>query len=95
MGGNRFRNMMNQARANDQRRQMEGPAGSRRDAENTPRPQFQHFSPEDKARATRAAVERQQKHMMKSRGIDLDDATLEGAELAKLKAISRAQAEAQ
>lgn len=95
MGGTRFRNMMNQAHANDQRRQIDGPAGPRAGGEDAPSPRAQLFSPEDKARATRAAVERQQKLMMKAKGIDLDDPSLEGTELAKMKAISRAQAEAQ
>ena len=86
--------MMEKARANDERRQMGQPPISRRGEEDSPRPPPRRFTPEEKARATRAAVERQQNIMMKASGIDLDDPSLDSAELQKRRAIARAKAEA-
>lgn len=86
--------MMQKARANDERRQMGIPPRSRGGGEDTPRPPPQHFTPEEKARAMRAAVERQQNMMMKADGIDLDDPSIDSAELQKRRAVARAKAEA-
>lgn len=90
-GGSRFQRMMNQAKINEQQRAAGiAPGASPRSREDRPAA----MSREQKEKAVKEAVERQQKLMAKSRGIDLDDPTLSGAELAKKKALSRAQAEA-
>lgn len=97
-GGSRFSRMMNQARQNDDRQEAGmAPRASPRSPQEVARRAAQPapVSKEEKERAIRAAVERQQKMMAKARGIDLDDPTLEGAELARKKALSRAQAESQ
>lgn len=97
-GGSRFSRMMNQARQNDDRQEagMAPRASPRSPQEKAKRAQQPApVSKEDKERAIRAAVERQQKLMSKARGIDLEDPSLEGAELARKKALSRAQAESQ
>ena len=93
-GGDRFQRMMQQAQTNDQRQAAGIPQVSvqntrpwRADA----RPLL--LSKEEKERALRAAVERQQNMMAKARGINLDDPTLEGTELAKKRALSRASGE--
>ncbi|CAM9996966.1 unnamed protein product [Ascophyllum nodosum] len=93
-GGDRFQRMMQQAQTNDQRQAAGIPPVSvqntrpwRADA----RPLL--LSKEEKERALRAAVERQQNMMAKARGINLDDPTLEGTELAKKRALSRASGE--
>lgn len=95
-GGSRFRNLMNQARNNREREQMGGlPRASARSAGGgPPAAPRETFTKEEKARAVRAAVERQQKLMAKAKGIDLDDPSLDGPELQRMRAISRAQAEA-
>lgn len=92
-GGGRFQRMMNQAQSNDERKA----AGmSPRTSPRSPGRQqpAAPVSRADKEAAMKAAVERQQKLMSKARGIDLDDPTLGSAELAKKKALGRAQAEA-
>ena len=94
-GGDRIQRMMQQAQTNDQRQAAGIPPVS---AQNT-RPSRADARPlppskEEKERALKAAVERQQNMMAKARGINLDDPTLEGTELAKKRALSRAQAEA-
>ncbi len=97
-GGSRFSRMMNQARQNDDRQEAGmAPRASPRSPQEVAKRAAQPapVSKEEKERAIRAAVERQQKMMAKARGIDLDDPTLEGAELARKKALSRAQAESQ
>ncbi|CAM9826543.1 unnamed protein product [Ectocarpus sp. 12 AP-2014] len=98
-GGSRFSRMMNQARQNDDRQEagMAPRASPRSPQEVAKRAAVAQapVSKEEKERAMKAAVERQQKIMAKARGIDLDDPALEGAELARKKALSRAQAEAQ
>lgn len=93
-GGGRFRHMMNQAMVNDERMAMGGGASTRPSGGDGRKPQAPYITKQEKERALREAVDRQQKLMAKARGIDLDDPTLEGAELARKKAISRAQAEA-
>eukprot|EP00903_Cladosiphon_okamuranus_P007760 g7516.t1 len=97
-GGRRFSRMMNQARQNDDREEAGmTPRASPRSPQEVARraQQAAPVSKEEKERAIREAVDRQQKLMSKARGIDLDDPTLEGAELARKKALSRAQAESQ
>ncbi|CBJ33292.1 hypothetical protein Esi_0455_0006 [Ectocarpus siliculosus] len=98
-GGSRFSRMMNQARQNDDRQEAGmAPRASPRSPQEVAKRAAAAQAPvskEEKERAIKAAVERQQKMMAKARGIDLDDPTLEGAELARKKALSRAQAEAQ
>lgn len=101
-GGSRFSRMMNQARQNDDRQEAGmAPRASPRSPQEVAKRAAQAaagpapVSKEEKERAIRAAVERQQKMMSKARGIDLDDPNLEGAELARKKALSRAQAESQ
>lgn len=98
-GGSRFSRMMNQARQNDDRQEAGmAPRASPRSPQEVAKRAAAAQAPvskEEKERAIKAAVERQQKMMAKARGIDLDDPALEGAELARRKALSRAQAEAQ
>lgn len=101
-GGSRFSRMMNQARQNDDREEAGmAPRASPRSPQEVAKRAAQAatgpapVSKEEKERAIRAAVERQQKVMSKARGIDLDDPNLEGAQLARKKALSRAQAESQ
>lgn len=97
-GGSRFSRMMNQAKQNDDRLEagMAPRASPRSPQEIAKRAQQPApMSKEEKERAVRAAVERQQKLMSKARGIDLDDPSLEGAELARKKAVSRAEAVSQ
>ncbi|CAB1100812.1 unnamed protein product [Ectocarpus sp. CCAP 1310/34] len=98
-GGSRFSQMMNQARQNDDRQEAGmAPRASPRSPQEVAKRAAAAQAPvskEEKERAMKAAVERQQKMMAKARGIDLDDPALEGAELARKKALSRAQAEAQ
>lgn len=93
--GGRFQRMMQQAQINDQR-QTAGisPAGNQNPPPLAPRPRPPTPSKEERERALKAAVERQQKVMAKARGIDLEDTSLDGPELARKKALSRAQAEA-
>lgn len=90
-GGGRFQRMMQQAQINDQR-QTSGipPAGN----QSPPRSRPPTPSKQERERALKAAVERQQKIMAKARGIDLEDTSLDGPALARKKALSRAQAEA-
>lgn len=93
VGGGRFQQMMQQAKSNEQRREAGmAPKSSPRGQPARPPPTI--LSKDEKDKALRAAVERQQKMMAKARGIDVDDPTLQGAELEKKKALSRAQAEA-
>lgn len=98
-GGSRFSRMMNQAKQNDDRQEAGmAPRASPRSPQEIAKRAATAVAPvskEEKERAIRAAVERQQKMMAKARGIDLDDPSLEGAELARKKALSRAQAESQ
>eukprot|EP00752_Nemacystus_decipiens_P002909 g2707.t1 len=97
-GGSRFSRMMNQAKQNDERQEAGmAPRASPRSPQEVAKRSQQRtpVSKEEKEKAIRDAVERQQKLMAKSRGIDLDDPTLDGAELARKKALSRAQAESQ
>lgn len=90
--GSRFQQMMKKARHNDERMAAGvGPGVGRRPSGDRQPPTMTR---EEKARAFREAVDRQQKLMAKARGYDLDDPTLDGPTLAKKKAISRAQSEA-
>lgn len=95
-GGSRFQRMMDQAQYNDQRQEAGvGPKISPRSPEaGNGKPAVEVFTRDQKERAMREAVDRQQKLMAAARGFDLDDPTLDGPELAKKKALSRAQAEA-
>lgn len=90
-GGSRFQRMMGQAQQNDQRQEAGvGPRQSPRSPGGKPRAALP--TREEKDRAMRDAVDRQQKLMSAARGVDLDDPTLDGPALAKKKALSRAQA---
>lgn len=95
-GGSRFQRMMDQAQYNDQRQEAGvGPKISPRSPEaGNGKPRAALLTRDEKQRAMREAVDRQQKLMSAARGFDLDDPTLDGPELAKKKALSRAQAEA-
>lgn len=93
-GGSRFQQMMNQARMNDERLEMGmGPAMSPRGADSES-PRSGYVSKEERIRASREAVDRQQKMMAKARGLDIDDPTLDDRELAIKRAINRAKSEA-
>lgn len=96
--GSRFNRMMSQAQSNDQRLAAGAqPKTSPRSPQQEggpppPPPPRSQITQAERDRALKQAVVRQQKLMDKAKGIYVDDATLSGPELAKKKALNRAQA---